>query len=43
MRCERNEELVYEIRNDINWGDESEKGFQLRPHIVWFEEPVSND
>ena len=40
MRCERNEELVYEIRDDINWGDKSEKGFQLRPHIVWFEEPV---
>ena len=40
MRCEKNEELVYEIRDDINWGDKSEKGFQLRPHIVWFEEPV---
>jgi len=40
MRCERNEELVYEIRDDINWGDKSEKGFQLRPHIVWFEESV---
>jgi NAD-dependent deacetylase len=40
MRCERNEELVYEIREDIQWGDKSEKGFQLRPHIVWFEEPV---
>ena len=40
MRCERNEELVYEIRDDIQWGDKSDKGFQLRPHIVWFEEPV---
>lgn len=40
MRCEKNEELIYEIRDDIKWGDKSEKGFQLRPHIVWFEEPV---
>jgi len=40
MRCERNEELVYAIRDDIKWGDKSDKGFQLRPHIVWFEEPV---
>jgi len=40
MRCERNEDLVYEIRDDIQWGDKSDKGFQLRPHIVWFEEPV---
>jgi NAD-dependent deacetylase len=40
MRCEQNEELIYEIKDDIKWGDKSEKGFQLRPHIVWFEEPV---
>jgi NAD-dependent deacetylase len=40
MRCEKNEELIYEIKDDIKWGDKSEKGFQLRPHIVWFEEPV---
>ena len=25
---------------DINWGDTCEKGFQLRPHIVWFGEDV---
>lgn len=25
---------------DINWGDTCEKGFQLRPHIVWFGEEV---
>src|SRR5437016_2977911 len=31
---------VYEIKGDINWGDKAEDGFQLRPHIVWFEEPV---
>ncbi len=26
--------------SDINWGDTCEKGFQLRPHIVWFGEDV---
>lgn len=40
MRSEHNEELVYEIRGDINFGDTAEDGAQLRPHIVWFEEPV---
>lgn len=34
-------DLVYEIGyNDINPGDLCEKGFQLRPHIVWFGEAV---
>jgi NAD-dependent deacetylase len=40
MRSERNEELVYEIRGDIKLGDKAEDGMQLRPAIVWFEEPV---
>src|SRR5439155_1463058 len=40
MRCEKNKGCIYEIRGDINFGDRSEKGFQLRPNIVWFEEPV---
>jgi NAD-dependent deacetylase len=40
MRSERNEELIYEIRGDIKPGDKAEDGTQLRPHIVWFEEPV---
>lgn len=40
MRSERNEEMIYEIRGDINVGDTAEDGAQLRPHIVWFEEPV---
>src|SRR4029078_1497821 len=40
MRSEKNEELVYEIRSDILPGDVAEDGAQLRPHIVWFEEPV---
>jgi NAD-dependent deacetylase len=40
MRSERDEELVYEIRGDIHLGDKAEDGSQLRPNIVWFEEPV---
>lgn len=40
MRSEKNENLVYEIRGDISIGDKAEDGAQLRPNIVWFEEPV---
>jgi NAD-dependent deacetylase len=40
MRSEKNEELVYPIREDILVGHRAEDGAQLRPHIVWFEEPV---
>lgn len=40
MRSERDEELVYEIKDDIKIGDKAEDGGQLRPYIVWFEEPV---
>jgi NAD-dependent deacetylase len=40
MRSELNESLVYPIRDDIQLGDKGEDGGQLRPHIVWFEEPV---
>lgn len=40
MRSEINEELVYEIHGDIQPGDRAADGAQLRPHIVWFEEPV---
>ena len=40
MRSESDEGLVYEIRNDILLGDKANDGAQLRPHIVWFEEPV---
>ncbi len=32
--------LVYEWKKDIHAGDLCEKGFQLRPHIVWFGEMV---
>lgn len=40
MRSEHDESLVYDIRGDINLGDKAEDGAQLRPNIVWFEEPV---
>jgi len=40
MRSEHNEHLIYPISGDINLGDTAEDGAQLRPHIVWFEEPV---
>ena len=34
-------ELIYDIGyNDINPGDTCDRGFQLRPHIVWFGEEV---
>ncbi|MEO6611206.1 MAG: Sir2 family NAD-dependent protein deacetylase [Chitinophagaceae bacterium] len=40
MRSERNESMVTDIRGDIKMGDLALDGAQLRPHIVWFEEPV---
>ncbi len=40
MRSVADDETIYEIRGDINVGDVNEKGIQLRPFIVWFEEPV---
>ncbi len=33
--------LIYDIEGwELNWGDKCEKGSQLRPHVVWFGEPV---
>lgn len=40
MRSELDESLVYPIQDDIQIGDRAKDGGQLRPHIVWFEEPV---
>jgi NAD-dependent deacetylase len=40
MRSEKNEHLIYDIWDDIHLGDTAEDGAQLRPNIVWFEEPV---
>ncbi|CAN5500307.1 NAD-dependent deacylase [soil metagenome] len=40
MHSEANHRLLYDIRGDIKMGDKAEDGAQLRPAIVWFEEPV---
>jgi NAD-dependent deacetylase len=32
--------LIYEWKKDLLIGDVCEKGHQLRPHIVWFNEDV---
>lgn len=40
MRSEKDEHLIYDIKSDINKGDMADDGGQLRPHIVWFGEPV---
>jgi NAD-dependent deacetylase len=34
------EQLVYDCKTDIKIGDRCIKGYQLRPHIVWFGEMV---
>ncbi len=40
MHSEINFRKWYEIRGNINLGDRADDGAQLRPAIVWFEEPV---
>jgi NAD-dependent deacetylase len=40
MKSDKNEHLVYPIEGNIKMGDLAEDGAQLRPYIVWFEEPV---
>lgn len=40
MRSQRNETIIYEIREDIEFGQKAEDGSLLRPHVVWFGEPV---
>ncbi len=40
MRSVLNESLIYPVQDDMKLGDLAEDGGQLRPHIVWFEEPV---
>lgn len=40
-RSSVDENLIYDIEGwEIKLGDKCEKGSQLRPHIVWFGEPV---
>jgi NAD-dependent deacetylase len=33
--------IIYDCEGDINLGDKCSKGSQLRPHVVWFGESVS--
>jgi NAD-dependent deacetylase len=40
MRSVADESLIYPITEDIQLGQLADDGAQLRPHIVWFEEPV---
>ena len=40
MRSEYDPSLIYPITKNISLGDLAEDGHQLRPAIVWFEEPV---
>lgn len=40
VRCTHNEADVQEWKKDLVTGDMSQKGYQLRPHIVWFGEMV---
>ncbi len=40
MRSVSDESITYRIEDEIKMGDVAKDGGQLRPHIVWFEEPV---
>ncbi|MFB6305889.1 MAG: NAD-dependent deacetylase [Flavobacteriales bacterium] len=40
-RSSSNPDLLYEVKEDgIKMGDKCDEGSQLRPHVVWFGEPV---
>lgn len=40
MRSITNDHNIYDTEGDIRFGDLAPDGGQLRPHIVWFGEPV---
>jgi NAD-dependent deacetylase len=40
MRSEKNGNIFYDIESDIHVGDKAPDGSPLRPHVVWFGEPV---
>ncbi len=43
VRSEKDPSLIYDVGCDpIEIGDTAEDGAQLRPHVVWFGEPVPN-
>lgn len=42
MRSNINEDIITEIKSDIQLGEMASDGAQWRPHIVWFGEQVPN-
>ncbi len=40
VRSTKNETSILDWKKDLNLGDLDQNGNQLRPHIVWFGEPV---
>ena len=40
VRSTGDAQLIYDWEEDCNVGDRCDKGYQLRPHIVWFGEAV---
>jgi NAD-dependent deacetylase len=40
VRSSVNDSLVFDLLEDLHEGDKCPQGSQLRPHIVWFGEPV---
>ncbi len=40
VRSTQYEDLIYDWDKDLKMGDKCAKGYQLRPHIVWFGEAV---
>ena len=40
VRSTQYEDIIYDWDRDLYTGNTCEKGFQLRPHIVWFGEAV---
>ncbi len=40
VRCTKQQDFVLDWQHDLQLGDMSELGHQLRPHIVWFGEQV---
>lgn len=42
-RCSVNRDLVYDCQNDINIGNLSKNGYQLRPNIVFFGESLNSE
>ena len=40
VRSTYNQNKILDWRTDLHIGDRCDEGYQLRPHIVWFGEPV---